>query len=232
MKGIFRNNPPKPRYSSTWNVEQVLQFIKSLGPSSDLSLKMLSLKTVCLLAICAPKRVSEIAVFSLKYFENSNNFVRFYVNKVTKTRKTGDPVDCVEYQEFVTDLLICPVTTVRCYLEETAHLRNSEDRLFLSFRKPHKAVGTATLARWLVNMLVLAGIDARIFKAHSFRGASTSYSYNKGLPMRDILNAACWSEKSNTFKQFYYKSIDNSMHYSTSVLHSFASRCVVVLHEY
>ena len=45
VKGIFNVRPPIPRYSSTWDVQAVLDYIESCGQSSRLSLKTLSFKT-------------------------------------------------------------------------------------------------------------------------------------------------------------------------------------------
>ena len=42
LKGAFNLKPPKPRYSHTWSVGKVLDFIKSLGPNKDLDIKVLS----------------------------------------------------------------------------------------------------------------------------------------------------------------------------------------------
>uniref|UniRef100_A0A1X7UF04 Core-binding (CB) domain-containing protein n=1 Tax=Amphimedon queenslandica TaxID=400682 RepID=A0A1X7UF04_AMPQE len=61
IKGIFNNRPPIPRYSSTWDVQTVLRYLESLGPSTNLSLKLLSLKTVFLMAITRPSRSVDLA---------------------------------------------------------------------------------------------------------------------------------------------------------------------------
>ena len=46
MKCLFNKMPPIPRYCSVWNVDSVIQFLKTLFPLNTLSLKMLTLKTV------------------------------------------------------------------------------------------------------------------------------------------------------------------------------------------
>ena len=50
MKGIFHVRPPKPRYEFIWDTEPVLNFLKNLNPT-ELTLKMLTLKTVTLLTL-------------------------------------------------------------------------------------------------------------------------------------------------------------------------------------
>ncbi|EFX70844.1 hypothetical protein DAPPUDRAFT_256497 [Daphnia pulex] len=61
MKGIFNSNPPKPKYSGTWDVDLVIHFFKSTPPNKELSLIQLSLKTAMLLALVTMFRVSELA---------------------------------------------------------------------------------------------------------------------------------------------------------------------------
>ena len=39
MKGVFESRPTLPRYNSIWNLSTVLDFIKTLGPNEELSLK-------------------------------------------------------------------------------------------------------------------------------------------------------------------------------------------------
>jgi site-specific recombinase XerD len=77
-------------------------------------------------------------------------------------------------------------------------------KLLLSHIKPHKPISSATLGRWLKDIISRAGIDTDIFKAHSVRGAAATSSFNIGIPLQDILKLADWSTDS-TFRRFYYK---------------------------
>ena len=65
MKGIFNSRPPEPRYSQTWDVSLVLKYIKSLGPSKDLSLKLLSRKLATLFALVLAHRSSDLSRLTL-----------------------------------------------------------------------------------------------------------------------------------------------------------------------
>ena len=64
-KSHFR--PPAPKYSYTWNVSEVLSFIKSLGPNEKLNLKLLSLKLAMLLGFTAPDHSSDLVKRDLRY---------------------------------------------------------------------------------------------------------------------------------------------------------------------
>ena len=50
MKGVYNLRPPKPRYTSTWDVGEVLTVLQTWGMPADLSDRQLSLKLVMLLA--------------------------------------------------------------------------------------------------------------------------------------------------------------------------------------
>ena len=51
MKGIFKINPPTPRYKTTWDPHIVLNYLSSLGTGDKLTLKLLSMKLLMLTAI-------------------------------------------------------------------------------------------------------------------------------------------------------------------------------------
>ena len=61
------------------------------------------------------------------------------------------------------------------------------------------------IAHWIKDILYGAGVDTRVFKAHSVQGASVSTAKNKGVSLSDILNMADWSQDT-TFRRFYYHS--------------------------
>ena len=50
LKGAYQESP-LPRYTATWDVQVVLQYIDNLGSSSTLLLKLLTFKLVMLLSI-------------------------------------------------------------------------------------------------------------------------------------------------------------------------------------
>ena len=81
-------------------------------------------------------------------------------------------------------------------MDKTKQLKENESRLFISFIKPHKAVTSSSIARWLRTILEEAGIDYSIFGAHSTRGASASAAARGGVTLEIILKAANWCSES------------------------------------
>ena len=121
IKGAFRSRPSQPRYSATWDVTSVLNYLRSLGPNDDLSLKLLSFKSVILCALCQPKRRSEIAQFSLDSFQQFPDRWIFSL-PLTKTRKASRPADSVTFSSFPSDTLLCPVSCLSAYVSRTHSL--------------------------------------------------------------------------------------------------------------
>ena len=81
------------------------------------------------------------------------------------------------------------------------------EELFLSYIKPRKAVSKPSIARWIKEILGMAGIDIEIYKAHSTRAAATSKAEALGLRIEDIVVQGNWSNKT-TFERFYKRPID------------------------
>ena len=60
MKGVFNSRPTKPRYPYTWDVDKVLNYLKTLSPVRQLSLKDLTLKLRMLIVLTNAARVQSV----------------------------------------------------------------------------------------------------------------------------------------------------------------------------
>lgn len=63
---MSNSRPPLPRYSVTWDIQAVLNYMISLG-SNETSLKCLSQKLGVLLALTSVERVSEVVAHDLRF---------------------------------------------------------------------------------------------------------------------------------------------------------------------
>lgn len=202
-KGFFNRNPPKPRYLVTWEVEPVLRYLRGLPSWESLDLKTLSLKLVLLLALVLVGRVSSLVYIDTEHLSVTQSSLRFIPSKLLKQSRPGRIPQCVHIESF-SDRRLCPVFGVKHYLEVTRPFRQGESQLFLSYIRPHKKVVSSSLSRWILNMLELAGVDVKQFKAHSTRGAAASASAKLGVSMSDIMKAAGWASDS-TFSRHYHR---------------------------
>lgn len=220
LKGIFNSRPPQPRYSFTWDVSVVVEYIRGLGLNTSLSLKLLTQKLAMLLALTSAERSSELAAHDLRFRRFYPEGVVFNLPCLTKSIRTGKNLKQSFHASFPEDKNLCVVECLKEYESRTRDMRSvlagQENRLFLSVVQPHKPVSASTVARWVRSLLQAAGIDTSQFKPHSVRGASASAAARGGVALSDILALACWSSDS-TFRRFYYK----------PVLHPDASRSVL-----
>lgn len=206
LKGTFTTRPALPKYREVWDVNTVLEHLKTLHPAESLSLKLLSLKLVMLLAILSGQRCQTIHALTTKDMKASNDRVMFIVNDLLKTTKPGKECTKVEFLSFDEDPRICVVRYLSEYLKRTQNLRHDHHKLLVSYQKPRRPVSKDTVSRWLKMELKLAGIDTSTFSAHSTRAASTSAAKAQKLSITTIMASDGWSSE-NTFTKYYNKTI-------------------------
>ena len=67
MKGVYFMSPPEPKYFVTWDVNQVLSFLKIWASAEKLTLKQLTLKLVTLAALTCAARSSSVHKMDLRF---------------------------------------------------------------------------------------------------------------------------------------------------------------------
>ena len=215
MKGFFNIKPIVYKPKVTWDVSKVVKYISSLFPLRSLSLKMLTLKLITLVALTTASRAQTLAALDTSYmtvFHDRFVFDICYLLKTTRPERQNPNVVLAKFH----DPCLCVYLTLEEYLRRTADLRKSS-LLFISY-VTYKAVCTSTLARWLKFVLMLSGIDL-CYKAHSFRSASTSCVFQKGVSIKDIMNTANWSS-AQTFYKYYYKEVQSDNTFANAVLNT------------
>ena len=137
------------------------------------------------------------------------------------------------FASFLPDRRLCFCTYFKVYIERTKAScpTNSgvKNPLFLSYIKPHGAVTSTTVARWVKSTLAQAGIDTTKSKAHSSRSASSSAAYEAGVALPDIMEAADWSTVF-TFTKFYHRPLCKSS-FANAVLGQTEQRSLAVSSE-
>lgn len=206
VKGMFHRRPPMPRYTVTWDVAVVLEHLRQAGSNASLSLRLLTLKTCMLLALASPRRQSELSRLELSRMARSTDEVVFTLPGLAKGQRQGQPARRYTYPVHPTEPALCPVAALDAYVQATAGHRGGQQRVFLSYRRPHRPVTASTVARWLVTVLGAAGVDTDCFRAHSTRSAATSAAARGGASVNDILEAGDWAS-ARTFRRFYHREL-------------------------
>lgn len=219
MTGVFNLRPTKPKYTETWDVSKVLSFLKTLPPVEDLSLRLLSYKLAILIALTQASRSQSLSLLTLEGFvKEENMYILQYCGLLKQSRK-GRINPVVKLRKYTLNKSLCVYKTLEEYIKRTENLRGCEHRLFISFIKPHKAVVSSTLSRWIKTLMQKAGIDTGKFKPHSIRGSSASKAKMSGVSLPEIMKTAGWSS-AKTFADFYDRPIEQntSSAYDTAVL--------------
>lgn len=207
MKSVFHHKPPKPKYLAVWDVTVVFKFLRSLMPLSRLSLKMLTFKTVALVSLATAPRAQTLVHMNIDNMVREKTAIIFLFKDILKTTRVGHSSFSLKIEHFE-DESLCAMHSLLAYLEATKNHRQSSSVL-VSY-KTYKPVSTSTIARWLKSVLELSGIDSNVFKAHSYRSASTSAAFSKGCSLKTILETADWKSDKN-FRKFYFRqSLSNS----------------------
>lgn len=87
MKGIHNQRPPQPRYSSTWDVAEVLNYIRTWGPTAELDRKKISLKLAMLMAIANVSSCSELHALDVQRMKFNDSGVTFSLALLLKATK-------------------------------------------------------------------------------------------------------------------------------------------------
>lgn len=206
MSGVFKLRPSLPKYTETYDVKVVLDYLKTIQTSILTPLKELSMKLATLLCLLSGQRNQTLAALDINFMNVTDSFCHFYIPAILKTTKPGRHLKPLELNSYTADTNLCPVALIKTYIAATASLRKDESKFFISYKPPHKSVNSCTLARWCKSTLNLAGVNCEIFSAHSTRSASTSSAHKKGLNLQEINKAAGWSN-ARTFANYYHKRI-------------------------
>ena len=204
LTGVYNECPPKPKYTGTWDVQQVLNYIEELGPNNELDDGTLTHKLAMLLAITTAGRASDLLAFDLGYMADQGESINFALVELTKTSKPGKQRQVVSIHEFTERPALYSVECVRDYIRRTISWRTTDKqhKLFLGIIAPHKPVVSCTISNWLKKIMQGAGIHVSRYQGHSTRSAATSRAKVAGLSVAEIVDRANWSN-AGTFKKFY-----------------------------
>ena len=67
LKGMYVTCPPQSRYTTTWDVNILLNCLETWDPLCGLTLKQLTIKTVALVALVSAQRSQALAAFRLDF---------------------------------------------------------------------------------------------------------------------------------------------------------------------
>lgn len=192
--------------------------MEGLYPLEDLSLKDLARKTAMLLALCTAHRAQTLTCIKINNILNSTDKIEIKIPDLIKTSGPGRFQPFMVFSSFNEKPELCLVKALRKYLEVTEKIRGNIQQLFITTKKPYKAINSQTFDHWIKSVLKESKIDTSIFSAHLTRHASTSKAFSKGVNLTTIKRTAGWSENSQVFAKFYNRPIRSVENYANIVL--------------
>jgi len=209
LTGVFNQRPPQPKYTFIWDVQIVLDYIKTnWANNKDISDKHLVYKLTMLLALVSASRAVQLQHLQITHMGRLPDQYKFSYSKLHKGWKKGKTSPSVCFYSFSEDPNMCVVKCLDEYLLRSKKWRTeNKDQLLLGHTNPHKEVSSSTISRWIKDTLELSGVTKLgSFSGHSTRSASTSKAEMSGLSVCDVLNRGSWSNES-TWQRFYHKEI-------------------------
>ena len=144
-----------------WDLAAVLTYLNSavFEPLHVASLRNLTKKVLFILTLATAKRVGELQALSrLVLFVHADACVFYVPEFVAKTESLSNPIPRSFLVKSLSDfaaglqeeLLLCPVCALRIYLDRSALFSPLPRRLFLSPRRPSRALSKNAISFFLL----------------------------------------------------------------------------------
>lgn len=154
LKGVYNISHPTPRYMNTWDLQLVLNFLKSWSPMSKLSLEKLTLKLVVLLLMVTGQRPQFVRALDTRNMHIGVSAIKFTLdNRDLKQGQPGYRHELIQFKKYPADRRICPYHYLVAYLERSSDMRGKETKLILTTKKPFTRALSNTIARWIKEVL-------------------------------------------------------------------------------
>ncbi len=161
-----------------------------------------------IVALTSGQRCQTLVALDIANMKQTEQCYVFNLEEHAKQNRPGNVFSSFCVRKYNQDNL-CPYRALESYLHKTSvACGTTTSKLFTSYIKPHKAIGTHTIGHWIKQLLQDSGIDTTIFKAHSTCAASVSKVSNS-LTTDTILKHVGWKSDC-VFRKFYHKPIVTS----------------------
>ena len=205
-----------------WDLSKVLTYLVSpaFEPLAQASFRSLTLKTLFLLALATAKRVGELqALSSIVTFVGADACLsyipQFVAKSVSLTHSIPRSFLVKSLADFAagldTALLLCPVRALRLYLLRAMSLSPGRHRLFVSPRRPARAMSKNAVSfflREVISAAAAARPQVGSLRAHEVRSVSTSVAFHRNWSVTSVLESATWAS-SSVFSSFYLRDIQH-----------------------
>jgi len=208
---VFRRRPLRPRYERVWDVQNLLEFLISLGPIKTASLSTTRLRLICLLYLdgfCRAANIEGIHFGTVVVRgDGVDKTLSYRFCRPKSWRPDGrpdyEPPRVIHAHASGNFAASTPHNAER-YLQLTKNCHRSLSAGLILDVRCKFSIGRQRIAKIMLSAMTAAGIDTGVFKAHSTRAAASTKAFFMGVPIRSILTRGGWSSEAS-FKIWYFK---------------------------
>ena len=226
IASFHRDRPSANRAIPNWDLSLVLLALTRppFEPLTKADLKILTFKTVFLMALTLGKRCSEIHAWTFDSFSRKRDWSEVTFSPSTAKNQLASegplaiqPVVIPALKptldpSLMQDKSLCPVRSLRYYLDKD--LRKGKKLLFVAIKDGYsKDISKATISSWIKQSIILAyqKSDQKVqnvsqVKAHEVRALAASLAFKGGVALDEIM-ASCFWRSHSTFTNFYLKDL-------------------------
>lgn len=190
-------------------------FLKWPG-NDNLDIHKLRIKTLVLLALTLMLRPSDVApkgevydhlsgqVSKLQFgrdqirFETDGSLTIWFHGIKNDRNRDGFQVNVPQASE----VKICPVRTLKDYMRLTDHICPSGKPVFVSLRRPFKAISSSTIAKDLEMAIELVGLSGSGYTAKCFRPTGVTVALEQGCNPDNVRSVGRWKCR-EVFEEHY-----------------------------
>ena len=221
VRSFYIQRLRSPQLFPTWDLNKVLAYLRSeaFEPLESKDLRTLTMKVLFLVSLATAKRVGELHALSRVVSFQGDELVLAYLNSfIAKTESVNNPIPRFFHLKSLREIagnmeeemVLCPVRALKIYLKRTSSLPDRPNSLFISPKRPSRAISKNALSFFLRKVILDAGAvrenEGPLPRAHSIRGVATSVAYLRNCSISRVLEAASWKSNS-VFSLFYFKDI-------------------------
>ena len=202
-----RRVPTLPQ-KTTWDSEVVLDFIKKLPASEEISKVDLSARCLVLLLLVSGRWKIDLHRLDvrLNFMRKTDDCYYLAMSEFAKGHQHRNDhhfMQFIEFAKFPQDPRVCTYTIIEKYLylvrNQCPHDLPTHTQFFVHTTDGGPA-HPDTLARWGCTLLEAAGIKRTTLS--STRSAHSSKAFFSGEPLDSIMNRCAWTKESTFFKSY------------------------------
>ena len=118
LKRIFNRQPPLPKYTQIWDINQVLNYYTNLPDNKELEFKDIVKRLVMLFLILDVCRKQALFTINIENIIFADSKVIILPNKTLKHANPNRPLEPLTYHKYEAEEKLCILNCLQSYLEK------------------------------------------------------------------------------------------------------------------